>query len=290
LENDCNDDGTPISCCDSKLIPGGTFPMGANEGFHEQVPEHDATVADFFLDTFEVTVGRFRRFVDAYDEGWRPTEGDGAHPLITNSGWRKAWDEELPADRAKLLSQITEGPKHVTWTDTAGESERKPINYMTWYVAFAFCIWDKGRLPTEAEWEYAAAGGSRNRTYPWGGHGGGIGLGEAGYFLCTSDWVAQGGCPPREVGAYPYGKGLWGHNDLPGNLHEWVLDCYDKDWYRGDGNPCDNCANLKRSCDRVQRGGGWDLVSVTGLDVAYRYHEDASSSGAYRGVRCARNP
>src|SRR5580704_6839465 len=54
-----------------------------------------------------------------------------------------------------------------TWTETAGSSENLPITEAHWYAAYAFCIWDGGFLPSEAEWNYAAAGGSDQRAYPW---------------------------------------------------------------------------------------------------------------------------
>jgi hypothetical protein len=56
----------------------------------------------------------------------------------------------------------------MTWTDTVGPNENLPMNCVPWYKAFAFCVWDGGRLPTEAEWNYAATGGNEQRKYPWG--------------------------------------------------------------------------------------------------------------------------
>ena len=106
-----------------------------------------------------------------------------------------------------------------TWTTTPGTHENAPINCLTWYKAFAFCAWDGGWLPTEAEWEYAAKGGSDERTFPWG----------------STDFTVDGGVDPANyartgnnpliaVGSYPAGAGKWGHQDLAGGAWEWVMN------------------------------------------------------------------
>src|SRR6185503_8188479 len=109
-----------------------------------------------------ITVGRFRAFVEAYP-GSKPKPGNGAHPLITGSGWDMMWDGSLPSDKAALTMALKCDSTYATWTDAPGVNENLPMNCITWYDAFAFCAWDKGRLPTEAEWNYAAAGGGEQR-------------------------------------------------------------------------------------------------------------------------------
>ena len=91
-----------------------------------------------------------------------PAAATGAHPNLANSGWDAAWNQFLSADTATLIGAIKCNATFQTWTDTAGSNENLPINCLTWYDAMAFCIWDGGYLPTEAEWNYAAAGGLEN--------------------------------------------------------------------------------------------------------------------------------
>ncbi len=284
-----------ISCCDAQLVPGGTFPMGRStkvgdpdyaNGSSDELPEHSATVADFRLDTFEVTVGRFRKFVDAYD-GTPPAVGAGAHPLIANSGWQAAWNASLAASQAALKGNLKCDATYQTWTDAPGANESYGINCVSWYEAAAFCAWDGGRMPTEAEWEYASAGGSDNRLYPWGSQapnntravfncqfGGDPGA-------CSFDDLAP-------VGSTPAGNARWGHRDLAGGMWEWNLDWYADGWYSGGGAVCSNCANLDAASSRGIRGGGW-IDNPLALRVALRNSRTPTARGEYVGARCARS-
>jgi sulfatase modifying factor 1 len=148
------------------LVPGGTFNR-------DNDPSFPATVDDFKLDMYEVTVGRFRAFVNAggATQANPPPPGAGAHPLIVGTGWDPDWNMYyLPSDRAALEAGLLCSREYrtQTWTGSAGANENYPINCVDWYQAFAFCAWDGGRLSTEVEWNYAAAGGSEQREYPWG--------------------------------------------------------------------------------------------------------------------------
>ena len=293
------------SCCESLLVQGGTFPMGRSlDGTDacpqtgdypeyctdDELPEHPATVGDFYLDTFEVTVGRFRAFVAKY-EGTPPEVGTGAHPRIAGSGWRSEWDAELPSSQRMLLAELNCSAPRQTWSDAplAGR-EDYPVGCLTWYVAFAFCAWDHGRLPTEAEWEYAAAGGHQNRLFPWGNEDPRDNLDWAvhsGLFDGVDDERTVDDAAP--VGWISAGRGRWGQLDLAGSIREWVLDIYDPGFYL-DG-PCDSCANLAGlSEDRFTRGGAY-ATGPNGLRAAYRQKDDppASYEVAIRGVRCARD-
>jgi formylglycine-generating enzyme len=150
-------------CCLSLLVPGGTFNR-------DNDTEFPATVGDFYLDKYLVTVGRFRAFVNAGmgTKASPPAEGAGANPLIMGTGWDSTWNSNLVDDTATLEARLQCDPTFQTWTNTPGANEDLPINCVDWYEAFGFCAWDDGRLATEAEWGYAAAGGSEERRYPWG--------------------------------------------------------------------------------------------------------------------------
>jgi formylglycine-generating enzyme required for sulfatase activity len=278
------------SCCLSLAVPGGSFAMGRSiagtdastalsvEGFPSELPEHSASVSPFYLDAFEVSVGRFRKFVNQFD-GTPPANGAGAHPLISNSGWQSAWSSYLVPSKAALLTELKQH-SNPTWTDAVGQNENFAINLVDWYVAFAFCVWDGGRLPTEAEWEFAAAGGDDNRLYPWG---------QDTPTVQMANFAGSEATPQHDIGTHDPGNGRWGHRDLAANLWEWVLDRYDPTWYAGSGSTCDDCANLSVGSLRVHRGGTY-WRSEGYMRAAHRSEgTDPALHFATIGIRCARD-
>ncbi len=137
-----------------------------------------ATVSGFRLDKYEVTVGRFRQFVAAWVNGWTPAPGAGKHShlngglgLVGANGspmYEQGW---LPGDNANVAptdANLACNAQTATWTSLAGSNEALPINCVVWAEASAFCIWDGGFLPSNSEGEFAEAGGTELRLYPWG--------------------------------------------------------------------------------------------------------------------------
>jgi sulfatase modifying factor 1 len=266
-------------CCNSLLVPGGTFDR-SYDGVDFLDPSYPATVSDFYLDKYEITVGRFRVFVNAGrgTQSTPPGEGTGAHPRITGSGWSSTWNTNLPASTAALETALQCHADYQTWTDTPGSNESMPVNCLDWYTAFAFCAWDGGRLPTEAEWNYAASGGSEHRYYPWSSPPTSTTIDDSYAVYCG------GTCKLQSVGTRPKGDGRWGQSDLGGNAWEWTLD-----W--GGGSypmPCHDCAAVTAGSYRAFRSGSNDDIAAT-LRSAVRHVYYPEHRGNI-GVRCARNP
>ena len=284
-------------CCASNVVTGVTTASfhrsydGATSGYTSQA--YPARVSDFRLDTYEITVGRFRKFWNTYP-GNMPAAGSGKNPNnASDPGWDATWNtSSLPASQAALTTKIECQTTDQTWT--AG-NDALPMNCIDWFEAEAFCIWDGGRLPTEAEWNYAAAGGTQQRVYPWGsaaldctyanfqGAAGG-----------TDFCVAPGNGGVNRVGSEsPKGDGLYGQADLAGNVWEWV-----QDWYANAyTSPCSNCAYTTVldgqlasgavSDERVLRGGSFNNMASYLLS-SYRYFGIPSYHSEAFGARCAR--
>jgi formylglycine-generating enzyme required for sulfatase activity len=273
LASNCGSSGTG-NCCDSIFVPGGTFNRNDDS-------LHPATVSGFSLDKYEITVGRFRKFVVSYP--YVPAAGAGQHSKIPGSGWSSAFNSYLPATQASLLTALKCGT-NATWTDSPGANENDPVNCLNWYMAFAFCASDGGRLPTDLEWNYAAAGGNEQRLYPWGNAAPSNNAALAAYACyystpgtqCTLDDVAP-------VGMIVAGNGKWAHSDLAGNAAEWNLD------FSGTyPATCVDCANIASGTLRVVRGGGYDSGAAALLTTAVAATTPTLATG--HGARCARNP
>jgi formylglycine-generating enzyme required for sulfatase activity len=262
-------------------VPGGSF-YRSYDGVTNLPPynvytsnAYPATVSDFRLDRFEATVGRFRTFVATFSRDMIPS-GAGKNPNDpSDPGWDTAWNASLPFDEVGLRQEVAICGQFQTWTDNPGGDENKPITCTTWYVAFAFCVWDGGRLPTEAEWNYAAAGGSEQRRYPWVGNS--LDATYANYGRLTFNNVGS------ESGK---GDGKWGQADLAGNVAEWVLDWYVSPYPQ---IPCVNCSNKTVDMMRAIRGGSILSDAPSQLSSS-RGSLMPVGPNAVSGVRCARSP
>lgn len=231
-------------------VPGGTFTMGADKAdaarpawaFNEALsegPAHEVSLSrGYWIDTTEVTVAAFTAFKDAggYDDqslwsadGWRWRQGQGAKPL------------PQPC--------LEQGPD-------------EPQVCVTWYEAEAYARWRGGRLPTEAEWEFAARG-PESLVYPWGN--------EFDPKLANLD----GATGPVAVGSYPKGASWVGALDMAGNAMEWVADWWSATYYglRVANDPTGPATGSAK----VEKGGWWGPANDSGAYVgraAYRHFED----------------
>lgn len=298
---DCG--ATSEGCCTSPLVKGGTFSrVYVSSGGVASGLGYSATVSSFRLDKYEVTVGRFRRFVAAWNANWRPAEGAGKHVHVGALGLvdvgsagahESGWDSVIGNGQlAPTSTNLGSDAPNSTWTATPAGNENKPINTVNWYEAFAFCIFDGGFLPSEAEWEYAAAGGAEQRDYPWGAAAPTIALANYGCF-------GQADCDVRSikgVGILPDGAGRWGQLDLAGNVWEWTMD-----WYVGDAThyqtaSCVDCVSATPpdpNIGRSSRSGDF-LNDATNLPARLRNQYYGSRRSDQReglvGFRCARSP
>ncbi len=314
------------SCCNSLEVPGGTFyrsydilVVDASFDIIQTAPDggptdeaDPATVRGFRLDKYPVTVGRFRQFVSVWNngDGYVPPAGSGKHTHLnegnglnaTGGGYEPGWvatdDINIaPTDRNLVCASgpagtIGSGTAYATWTNTAGSRENLPINCVNWWEAYAFCIWDGGFLPSQAEREYAATGGGQQRFYPWGSTDPGTGNQYAIYGGSDLNcYYPSGTLAPctgvaniAPVGTPALGAGLWGQLDLAGEVSEWTMDSYGT--YV---NPCMDCAYLTADSSRVIAGGYWGY-GAGGIAPFIRNGVGPEGRDSGVGLRCARTP
>ncbi len=240
-----------------------------------------------------------------------PAPGSGKHTHLSGGqglansgsegGYEPGWDAtdwNNTTDIDPTNSNLDSCSPYSTWTDTPGSQESLPINCVNWWESYAFCIWDGGFLPSEAEWEYVAAGGSEEREYPWGNRaiapGGapappatacpGAGCDYAIYscYYPSGSGSCSGVSNIAPVGHASQGAGLWGQLDMAGDVWEWNLD-----WAASYTLGTD-CANLSPAlAARVYRGGGFEDDSG-GLSPPRRGFGSPSFREPEIGFRCAR--
>ena len=221
------------------LIPAGDFQMGCNDRFDEW-PVHTVYVDAFYMDTYQVTKAQYKVFVDANPQWQKDNIPDKYHTGTYLLDWR---GNSYPSGKGN-----------------------HPVVDVSWYAAMAYAEWADKRLPTEAEWEKAARGGLVGKKYPWGDT---IDANKANYDrnVGTTPIGLAGSTTP--VGTYaPNGYGLY---DMAGNVWEWCVDGYKRDFSR-----------------RVLRGGGW-ADTKTFLRVANRDSLPPTYTNSTYGFRCARD-
>ena len=249
------------------LVPAGQFRMGReaeDERFDDAAPVHTVYVDAFYMDVYEVTNAQFKAFVDA------------------NSDWQK---DNL--DR-KFHSGLH--LNHWTGTDYPAGKADHPVVDVGWYAAMAYARWAGKRLPTEAEWEYAARGRLAGQKYPWGDT---ISPADANYGENVGDTTPVGQYPANGYGLY----------DMVGNVAEWCLDEYDADFYwakwdETSWNPIggtssiqwlrENFAHIPSNSSRVYRGGNWGNPAWF-VGVVERSNFEPVLSDDSIGFRCVKD-
>lgn len=276
-------------------LPGGTFLMGTDNptGFPQdgEGPVRPVSLQPFSIDRYPVTNDLFRQFITA--TGYR-TEAE-------RFGWSFVFWSHVPKEKFAEMVEDTVAATPwwckvpgAKWDAPAGPGSslaglgNHPVVHVSWNDAMAFCKWSGQRLPTEAEWEYAARGGLEQKLYPWGDK-----LRPGGEHRCniwqgdfpnhdTADDGFAGTCP---VDAFPpNGFGLY---SITGNTWEWCADWFDAEFHRTASR--NNPKGPPQGVGRVMKGGSFlcHKSYCNRYRVAARSSNTPDSATANIGFRCA---
>lgn len=220
-------------------IPAGAFTLG-HKTSSDASPQHQLELREFRIGKYPVTNQEFAEFIS----------GDGyqIEKFWTAMGWK--WLQSRPQTEPGF------------WSDPRFNIPRHPVVGVSWYEAVAFCKWlseksaRRVRLPTEAQWEKAARGANDARVYPWGDR----------YETNRANTAELGFGRTSPVDAFPDGASPSGVCDLAGNVYEWTLSKWGRNWqeleftypYRAD----DGREDIDGSAARVMRGGSWFNPSI----------------------------
>jgi len=219
-------------------VPAGQFKMGSNRDERAR-PVHTVALDAFWIDQTEVTNAMFAAFLS--EQGNQAEEG-------------VSWLEPGAGHRGIVYGHIEENDG--LFLPEAGY-EDYPVVEVSWYGAAAYCSWAGARLPTEAEWEYAARG-PEGRAYPWGDTFDGS-LANYCDVNCTYKWrdtgSDDGSTQWTSVGSYPDGASWCGALDMAGNIWEWTSDFWSEGYYAR--SPVDNPQGPDSGTLRIARGASW---------------------------------
>jgi formylglycine-generating enzyme required for sulfatase activity len=316
---------TPPSAAPAGMVwvPGGEFYMGTEEldhkgtPFADAVPVHRVYVDGFWMDATEVTNDQFAEFVKA--TGYqtiaeRPPDPNDFPPTNDPEILEKlkhpfsaVFKKPDPGPEADLrhFSEWWEARRGASWKHPEGADsdlkgrEKHPVVHISYVDAVAYCDWAKKRLPTEAEWEFAARGGLDRKKYPWGDE-----LTPKGKWMANT-W--QGKFPlenTREdgyeatapVATYPANE--YGLYDMAGNVWEWCSDWYRADYYQTSerknpkGPEFGFDINESDQQKRTQRGGSFLCASsyCERYLVGTRHPGEPKSAANHLGFRCVKDP
>lgn len=250
-------------------VPAGSFTMGSSDAeivrvlescagcqrdwFIDERPAHEVYLKAFWIDQTEVTNAQFVVFLNQRDNQVQ----DGVTWLDLDMG-------SSMIEQSGALFQVKDG--------YAGH----PVTGVSWHGAAAYCQWAGARLPSEAEWEYAARGPD-GRIYPWGNE-----FDCAGGNLNTACDDGYAGTAP--VGSFPNGASWCEALDMSGNVAEWVADPYDATYY--ERSPDWNPTGPGPGAYRVLRGGAWNVGAWAGRG-AHRDWNLPPDRSMFVGFRCA---
>ena len=278
---------TTLDSVEMVLVTGGTFQMGGIGQFKNGEPVHSVTVNSFYMGKYELTIGQFSQFINE----------TGFQTDAQKKGFSYAFAPP------KLMPKI----QGVDWRcDAQGKERTKseynyPVIHVSWNDANEYCKWlsqktgQKYRLPTEAEWEYAAGNGAKHTMFSWGdnvpaGKNGGNVADESfnrmikQYFAWSivngyNDgyiWISPvGSFNPNELGLF----------DMSGNVLEWCNDFYEKNYYKI--SPSNNPQGPSSGKTRIIRGGCW-VDNLDGCRIVSRGGNDPTLSIYNCGFRIVR--
>ena len=250
---------SPIPLPELVLVQGGEFLMGS-EPLEREQPIHKVKLKDFYIGKYPITNQQFASFLRDYQSNTVKSGKYKGEKIIESHPWG-----------------VTQ--KKQQWVISRGY-EQHPIIAVSWYGALTYCEWlseQTGkvyRLPSEAEWEYAARGGIESKGFLYSG---GNKLKEVGWYRQNSHRETKrlGLKQSNELGLY----------DMSGNVREWCADHWHNNY---DGAPEDGSIWIGEEGDgRVVRGGSWDLIDVY-CRVSYRLRFDAWFRLDYLGFRVSR--
>ena len=276
------------------FIPGGVFTMGTDDAILPQDGEGPARrveVSSFYLDKYEVSNAEFTKFVK--ETGFTSEAETFGNSFVL--------DKLLPEE---VLSEITQAVASAPWwLPVDGASWRHPegkgssidtrmdhpVVHVSWNDALAFCHWAGKRLPTEAEWEYAARGGLENRLFPWGNKANP--RGEHWMNIWQGEFPEENTEEDGFIGTAPvdsYKPNKYGFYNMAGNVWEWTSDWWtvrhSRDFQVDPTGP-------KSGSDKVKKGGSY----ICHPQYCYRYRcaarsqNSPDSSASNLGTRCAKS-
>ncbi len=219
------------------FVKGGQYMMGRNSGSPDESPAHKVNINDFYIGKYEVTVGDYKTFC-------------------------KEMNYSMPENSEDWNNQ-------------------QPVTYVDWFDANAYCQWlgektgKKFRLPTEAEWEYAAKGGAKSKNYIFSGSDN---INDVGWYKTNSEGVKYskvGSLSPNELNIF----------DMSGNVWEWCYDWYNEKYYQQ--SPVHDPQGPRIGKLKTGRGGSWHDPAVP---VTYRFYMSLTAGSSFMGFRVVMEP